>query len=345
MRSFGIISAFEHRSFQYMKIYDLHTMENKESLGSPYCAAIGSLSDKAQGEGSKPFCTIALGSFDGVHLGHAALINAAIDDARKNGRVCAVWTFADDPGVLPEKLGMRSITTLPEKLSIFRSLGVDRVFLADFSDVRQLTPEEFVKKHLIEECKAKALVCGFNYTFGKNGMGDASTLSRLFENCIIVPPISKDGLPVSSSIIRRLLEQGDTESAAELLGRPFFLDSKVLHGKELGRTLGLPTINQDFPRGKLIPQHGIYASLVTIGGKKYVGASNIGIRPTVDRSDRVNCETHIIGFSGWLYGETIRVELFKRLRGEMKFSELSELKAQIERDSNAALDYFKGKQL
>ncbi len=322
-----------------MEIYDLKKMKKKESLGSPSCAEIRLRLELEKG------LTIALGSFDGVHRGHAALINAAIENARKNDRPCAVWTFSDDPGVLPEKLGMRSLTTLPEKLSSLSELGVDYAILADFADVRGLSPEKFVKELLIGECGAKTLVCGFNYSFGKNGVGSSETLKALADDCIVVPPINADGMPISSSSIRHLLESGDTETAASLLGHPFFLDAPVMHGKELGRTLGLPTINQDFPSGKLVPLHGIYASLVTIDGKKYVGASNIGVRPTVDSSDRVNCETHILGFSDWVYGKTVRVELFKRLRGEMKFSDVDALKTQIERDSNTALDYFKGKTL
>ncbi len=310
-------------------------MKKKESLGSPSCAV-----SRFTGHG----LTVALGSFDGVHLGHAALLRTTVRNAGENGRLSAVWTFADDPDVLPEKAGMRSLTTLPEKLSLFGGLGIDIAILVRFSEVRGLSPEEFVAKTLVGECGAKAVVCGFNYTFGKNGAGNSETLGELFPgSCIVVPPVEYDGIPVSSSAIRRLLESGDAEEAAKLLGRPYFLDSPVVHGKELGRTLGLPTVNQDFPAGKLVPRHGIYASTVTIDGKDYVGVSNIGTRPTVDDSERVNCETHIIGYDGWLYGRVIRVSFSKYLRGEIKFPDVGALKAQIEHDADSAVKYFQGK--
>ena len=286
--------------------------------------------------------TVALGSFDGVHLGHAALISRAVDDARANHRASAVWTFSDDPAVLPGKSGMRSITTLDEKLDLIAALGVDYAILAGFADVRSLSPEEFVRDMLMRCCGAKTVVCGFNYTFGKNGAGKPDTLKSIMgDNCIIVDPVCVDGEPVSSSAVRALLEAGDAEEAAKLLGHYFFINFPVVHGKELGRTIGLPTINQNFPSGLIIPKEGIYASIVWIDGREYVGVSNVGKRPTVDESGRVNCETHIIGFEGWLYGEHIKVGLAKWLRGEKKFPDIDSLRAQIESDAKAAEEYFK----
>ena len=287
--------------------------------------------------------TIALGSFDGVHLGHAALINRAVRNAHENHRASAVWTFSDDPSVIPGKRGMKAITTLDEKLGLIASLGVDFAILARFEDVCDLPPEEFAKM-LISDCAARAVVCGFNYSFGKNGAGKPETLKRIMgDNCFIVDPVCVDGEIVSSRAIRALLEAGDTEGAARLLGHDFFIDFPVVHGKELGRTIGLPTINQNFPDGMLIPGEGIYAGRVIIAGKEYVGVSNVGTRPTVDNSGRVNCETHIIGFDGWLYGERVRVGLSKRLRGEIKFPDVESLRAQIERDAKAAEEYFQDK--
>lgn len=315
-----------------MDIIDLYDLKKKESSGSPSCAI------NFPPEGG---LSVALGSFDGVHLGHAALINRAVENARENHRASAVWTFSDDPSVIPGKYGMKSLTTLDEKLGLIASLGVDYAVLARFEDVRDLSPEEFIGM-LTTGCVAKAVVCGFNYSFGKNGAGKPDRLRESFgENCFVVDPVCVDGEVVSSSAIRGLLEAGDAEGASKLLGHDFFIDFPVVHGKELGRTIGLPTINQNFPDGILIPKEGIYAGRVEIAGQEYVGVSNVGTRPTVDDSGRVNCETHIIGFDGWLYDERVKVGLAKRLRGEIKFPDIESLREQIERDARAAEEYFR----
>lgn len=314
-----------------MDIIDLHDLKKKESSGSPSCAI------HLPGSG----LSVALGSFDGVHLGHAALINRAVENARENHRASAVWTFSDDPAVIPGKYGMKSLTTLDEKLGLIASLGVDYAVLARFEDVRDLSPEEFIGM-LRNDCCAKAVVCGFNYSFGKRGAGKPDKLRESFgENCFVVDPVCVDGEVVSSSAIRSLLEAGDAEGASRLLGHDFFINFPVVHGKELGRTIGLPTINQNFPDGILIPKEGIYAGRVEIAGREYVGVSNVGTRPTVDDSGRVNCETHIIGFDGWLYDERVKVGLAKRLRGEIKFPDIESLREQIERDARAAEEYFR----
>lgn len=314
-----------------MDIIDLHTMKKTESCGSPYSDVQKNL-------------TIALGSFDGVHLGHAALLNTAVKNAKENNRCSAVWTFVESPSVLPEKNGMRSITTLSDKIELFASIGIDYVILSKFSDVRLFSPEKFVKDILIDACGAKAVVCGFNYTFGKGGLGTPKLLKDIFgDECKVLSPITVDSVPISSSLIRSLIENGDTENAAKLLGREFFINSPVVHGKALGRTIGLPTVNQNFPPELIIPKHGIYASRVIIDGKAYVGVSNVGIRPTVDDSNKVNCETHIIGYDGWLYGRKIKVGFSKRLRDEMKFPNIELLKEQIEADALKAIEYFKNK--
>lgn len=312
-----------------MDIIDLHTMKKTESCGSPYSAVQNGL-------------TVALGSFDGVHLGHSKLLGLAVEDAKRNGRASAVWTFANSPSVLPEKVGMRSITTLSDKLELFAELGIDYAVLAQFDDVRSLSPEEFAHDILIDACGARAVVCGFNYTFGKGGAGKPEMLKAIFgDSCMVVPPISIGSDPISSSSIRALIENGDTERAAMLLGRDFFINTVVVHGKALGRTIGLPTINQNFPKELIVPKAGIYASRVAIDGREYIGVSNIGTRPTVDDSNKVNCETHIIGFDGWLYGKKIKVSFSKRIRDIIKFPNIDSLKKQIEADAAVSAAYYK----
>ncbi len=311
-----------------MEVYDLHTMKREEGVCSPLSAA--------------------LGTFDGVHAGHAQLITRAVEYAAAHageGVKSAVWTFSDS--LPPGKPGMKPITGTKEKLELFASLGVDYAILEDFSRVRDYTPERFVREILIGQCRTVCAVCGFNFRFGQNGSGDCDTLTQLMSSagrCIVLPPYYLDGRLVSSSAIRLLVENGDMEQAARFLGRPFSIEFPVVHGKELGRTIGIPTINQNFPDGHLIPARGIYACTVDIAGDPFLGVANIGVRPTVEgEGASVNCETHIIHYNGWLYGKSIKVSFHKRLRGEIRFSGIDALRAQIEHDIADTLDYFSDK--
>lgn len=324
-----------------MDVYNLHTMKKEEGAGSPLLAERTGASEIASLR-----TVVALGSFDGVHEGHAALILRAVDYAKRNKIYSAVWTFADDASVLPNKKGVRVLTTLSEKLSLIASLGVDFALLEDFSHVCDYMPERFVSELLKRDCGAVCAVCGFNFRFGKNGLGDCDTLRELMSpyECIVVPPVYKGGRLASSSAIRLLIEAGEIEEAALLLGRPFFIDFPVVRGKQLGRTIGIPTINQNFPEGHIIPKNGIYACTVDIGGDIFLGVSNVGVRPTVEDGFRsINCETHIINYNGWLYGKNIKVSFYKRLRDEIKFSGVDDLKAQIGFDIDAAIAYFSDK--
>jgi len=299
-------------------------------------------------EGVSSPLSVALGNFDGVHIGHAGLIGCAVEYAGKTGIRSAVWTFADGAGVLPNKPGVKCITGTEEKLALIASLGVDYVILEDFGSVRNLSPEQFVRGILKKQCRAAAAVCGFNFRFGIGGSGDSEALRLLMapQDCIVVPPVYLDGEPVSSSSIRARIEAGDMETAARLLGRRFSVSGPVVHGKELGRTIGIPTINQNFPDGQIVPKSGIYACLAEIDGKKYPGVTNVGIRPTiVGDSHRINCETHIIGFEGWLYDQLVTVHFYHRLRDEMKFADIEALRQQIGCDIAAAAEYFSHKEV
>jgi riboflavin kinase/FMN adenylyltransferase len=323
-----------------MEVYNLHKMKPEEGSGSPL------LADSSDFFVSSMQTVVALGSFDGIHEGHTALILRAVDYAKKHGIKSVVWTFSNDASELPGKKGVRILTTLEEKLSLIASLGVDFVVLENFSRVADYTPEKFVKEILICGCGAVCTICGFNFRFGKNGMGNCDTLRELMypRDCIVVPPVYKGGRLVSSSAIRLLIEAGEVEEAAILLGRPFSIKFLVVHGKQLGRKIGIPTINQNFPDGHIIPKNGIYACTVEIGIDIFLGVSNVGVRPTVeDGTCGVNCETHIINYNGWLYGKEIKVSFYKRLRDEIKFSNVDSLKVQINRDIDAAIDYFSKK--
>ena len=292
---------------------------------------------------------VALGIFDGVHLGHRQLLLETIarrDKLIADGQdaIAIVWSLFEQPNKqIGEGIPLH-LTSLEEKLGLFAEAGIDYAILEHFEDIRNTSPEDFVSGTLVQKLGAKSAVCGFNFRFGKNGAGDADTLLRLMRcnggDVTVVPAVSAGGGIVSSSRIRSLIEKGETEEAAELLGRPFSVSLPVVHGKQLGRTLGVPTINQNFPEGHIIPRTGIYASTVSVGGDTLPAITNVGCRPTFDGDGRINCETHIINYSGLLYGETVRVCFYKRLREEMHFSVPEELTEQIKRDAAAACEYF-----
>ncbi|MBQ7821967.1 MAG: bifunctional riboflavin kinase/FAD synthetase [Clostridia bacterium] len=288
-----------------------------------------------------PPCVVALGNFDGVHTGHTELLKQAVAVAVKRGLMPAVFTFAKHPETVLANRNAPSILTLDDKLEIFKELGIERVYLADFEKIRDYSPDRFVSDILRKTINASVAVCGFDFKFGQYGKGTPEMLTRLMDGeAVVIPPVMKRGQPVSSTLIRLAVESGDTEYAAQMLGRPFYIDFPVIHGKELGRSIGVPTINQNFPAGHVIPAHGVYACTVTIGQKKYAGVANVGSHPTVDTDAQINCETHIVGFTGWLYGQKIKVSFYKKIRDEKKFSSIDELVAQIERDIAQTKEYF-----
>ena len=278
--------------------------------------------------------SLALGSFDGVHVGHRALLEAARTAAAECGAVPAVWTFEKSPSGAPE------LTPKAEKLRIFAALGMRYAIVCPFEEVKSMPAKEFVSELLIGRLGVRAAVCGFNHRFGRGGAGDAALLERLMREsggiCRIIEPVTYGGAVVSSSRIRTALAEGQVEEAAAMLERPFALCAEVDHGRKLGRRLGFPTVNQRFPRGHALPGLGVYACRCM--GRAAV--CNIGTRPTVTDSDEVICETHIIGYDGDLYGKELRVELLSFLRPEQKFASLEELSAQLERDINAASELF-----
>lgn len=305
--------------------------------------------DLAAADGS----VICLGNFDGVHKAHRQILREGVRLSRLalTSGLCGVFCFfrpsADykpGHGSAPDHL-----TTLREKLSLFADCGVDFVCLCDFEDVRGMSPADFISL-LKERLVCRAVVCGYNYRFGAGGTGTPDLLTAAFsegDSCIslVLPEMtlslpSEDGdrvVTVSSTHIRQALIDGDVQAAAVLLGRPYSLTAPVVSGKRLGRTVGFPTANQYFPAERLVPRHGVYAVRVTVGDADYPGITNIGTHPTVDRDARVNCETHIIGFSGDLYGQRITVEFLYFLRPEQTFASLDELVDAIRQDERNAL--------
>jgi len=289
---------------------------------------------------------LALGCFDGVHLGHAALFSALRSEAEGKGLTCAAWTFAPPKGgsVCPVK-GRPLIISYAEKLAVLHGLGIEYAFVYEFGDICGLSPESFVFDILIKDCRCAFAVCGYDFTFGARASGNADTLAQLLASkgigCKKVSEVTAGGAPVCSEDIRSALSRGDMREVERMLGREYSVSSAVVGGKHLGRVMGFPTVNQYFFEGAALPRFGVYASCAKIGNRLYPSVTNVGVRPTVSEADsRVNCETHIIGFSGDLYGVAVRVSLKHFIRPERKFPTKEELIKAVKADILTAEKYY-----
>ena len=277
---------------------------------------------------------VALGFFDGLHLGHIEVIKRAL---LKDGLCSVVFTFNDKTS-LPKFSGKKGhcIITHEQKTEIFAGLGVEMVYAPDFSDVRDYSAREFVERILRDKLCASFVVCGYDFRFGKGGEGNPETLKALCaENgieCEVVPAVTVDGETVSSTVIRDLIRAGDIETANRYLGYELSYKLPVTEGKKIGRTIGFPTINQEIPDYMVKPKNGVYKSWTIVRGKTYRSITNIGVKPTVDYKGESIMETHIIGFDGNLYGKRIRVVLREFIRDEVKFDNLDQLKNQLDLD-------------
>ena len=287
---------------------------------------------------------VAVGNFDGVHKGHQLLLDKARKYASENDLLFGVYTFLMHPRFAPKKK-QELLTTLQEKLSFLSNLNVDFVYLEEFSDVKDFSPQEFVDM-ICEKFGSECTFCGENFTFGKMAAGNENTLLKLMSDkgkkSVTVETLKVDGSVVSSTEIRRFIREGDVESAAALLGEPYSFTSPVIQGAKLGRTMGFPTINQQIPDGKIIPAFGVYSSVVIVDGKEYIGVTDVGVKPTVSDDERkILAETHILDFDEDVYGKYASVLLMKRLRGEKKFRNLSELTEEIAKNVGQTREYFK----
>ena len=280
---------------------------------------------------------VALGYFDGVHLGHRAVVEAAVRAAMAHGWTPTAFTFTLPHGGAGKGA---AILTPQEKCRRLRACGVERVIMPAFEEFCRLTPEEFVQNILVEQMHAAYVFTGDDFTFGAHKAGNVDLLHKLCESrgirVITVPTLLQDGAPVSSTRIRAALENGDIALANALLGEPYSVTSPVTHGKQLGRTLGFPTINQQFASGMLVPRQGVYAGVVCLDGAWYAGATGLGTRPTVDVSGTVTCETFLPDFSGDAYEKEVRVYLLSYLWPTQRFDSLDELAAMIGRAAEKA---------
>jgi len=289
---------------------------------------------------------IALGFFDGIHIGHSALMRKALEVSIAKNLVPSVITFDMHPLSLVTGKTVPLINSPEDRAGlIHRIFGIDDIIFLHFDKVTADMPWDMFIDHLVDEFGARHLVAGHDFRFGRGGAGNSALLEmkcrEMGIGCDIIPEVKYDGVTSSSTYIRKLLTEGDIERANAFLGHPHVLTDVVRYGYRLGRTLGTPTINMCFSEGTLIPAFGVYATRVLPGdGASHIGVTNIGIRPTVDNTGKTTAETHILNYQGNLYGRQIRIEFYSRLRPEIKFGDIDELKAQIRNDCDAVRRFF-----
>ena len=283
---------------------------------------------------------IALGFLDGVHLGHGALLRRAAEEAKKRGCESAVFTFDRPPKEVITGIPCPLINSPEDRAELVKRLyGIDEMIMVPFDDEMRTTPwDRFVTDILVGRYGAVHLVAGHDHHFGHRNQGSPELLkekcAELGLGCDIIPAVTLDGVTVSSTHIRKLLEEGDVETARAFLGHPHVLTQTVGHGRQLGRTIGIPTANLVAPPHVLLPKRGVYAAKITLpDGRAFGGVTNVGVRPTVNNGQDVTVEPWILDFDGDLYGQAIRVEFFRRLRDERKFESLDALRSQIETDA------------
>ena len=295
---------------------------------------------------------IALGFFDGIHIGHAALMKRVLEIGETESLVPSVITFDTHPQNFVAGKTIQLINSPEDRSGLLRRVfGIDDIIFLHFDrNTVSMSWDKFIE-HLVNEFGACHLVAGSDFRFGFDGEGTSKLLKmkcrELSIGCSIIPDVIYDGVICSSTYIRELLTSGDIERANAFLGHPHVLTDVVRYGYKLGRTLGTPTINMQFAPGVLVPAFGVYATKVYLenktnryGSEEQIGVTNIGIRPTVDDSTHITAETHILNYQRNLYGHQVRIEFHKCLRTEIKFNNIEELKNQIHNDCETAFNYF-----
>lgn len=289
---------------------------------------------------------IALGFFDGVHRGHGALLEKTAERARELQAVPTAFTFDRPPKEVVTGQPVYLINSSRDRQGLMERLyGIERVVFAPFDRQMMTMPWEEYIRMLIRDYGAVHFVAGHDHRFGHKNAGNVQLLqekcAQLGIGCDIIPPVQWDGITVSSTYIRTLVEAGDMERAAEFLGHRHCLSQTVQHGQRIGRTIGIPTVNLAVPEHVLAPAHGVYVTCVYLpDGRMYHGVTNVGTRPTVTDGDAVSVETFLLGFDGDLYGQEIRIEFCRRLRCEKKFASLEELRQEIQHNIRETERYF-----
>ncbi|MDF2684858.1 MAG: ribF [Clostridia bacterium] len=280
---------------------------------------------------------IAIGNFDGVHKGHALVLKNAVKAAQESNTKSIVLTFNEHPrNVLSKKTTIKYLTDNEYKEKLIKAFGINEVEFIDFNEsFAEQTSTEFIK-FLKDSYDCTTVVCGSNFKFGKKAVYNTESLKVETKKQglnVIITDMVVNGLVISSTEIRGLIENGDITTANKLLDRDFSISGLVVHGKHLGSTIGFPTINQFIPESFIIPRIGVYATYAEINGRHFKGVTNVGHRPTVDSTDSaINVETHLLDNNEDYYGKDIRVFFIKRIRDEIKFNSLDLLKKQLTLD-------------
>ena len=290
---------------------------------------------------------IALGFFDGVHNGHAALMRRTAQVAKETGATPSAFTFDPHPQTVILGRPMPLLTSPEDRADLMRKYyGIQDVIVEPFTPARMKQPwREFLVDTLIKDLGAIHLVAGHDYHFGYKGEGNPQllkeTCQELGVGCDIIPRVEQDGITVSSTYIRTLVAQGEIERANEFLGHPYTLSDRVSHGKKLGTTLGFPTVNLKLKENVLSPAKGVYATKVILeNGDTHLAVTNVGTRPTVQNGSDITVEACLLDFQGDLYGKQLRLEFYEHLRQEVRFDSLDALRAQIQSDADATRTYF-----
>ena len=281
---------------------------------------------------------VGLGNFDGLHIGHMALIGTLINECRLNGLSPVVYTFNKHTGnMLRKNLYNPLITTNEQKKAILGAMDIDTLCYQEFNETfSHLSPEEFVRNILVERLQIRLAVVGFNYRFGYMGRGDTELLKKYGDQwgfkTIVVHPVKVNSEIVSSTLIREYIKKGKMERVFQLLGRYFSLCGKVVDGRKIGRTLGFPTANILAHEKMVVPAHGVYITKTRVGNRWHNGITNVGIAPTIREGHVFSIETHLLDYNEDIYGQEIEVCFVRKLRGEKRFETVEVLKKQVTED-------------
>ena len=291
---------------------------------------------------------VALGNFDGIHKGHQEIISRTVKEAASAGLKSGVFTFSNHTSSVLENVPpVKNILYPDQKISILEEMGVDYMFNIPFTkEILTMTPERFIDEILVDKFNIREAYCGFNYTFGYKASGTPEVLMheglKRGLGIHVQEPYIIDGIVVSSTYIRQLIEEGRMEECTKFMGRMYSIDGEIVMGNKLGRTIGFPTCNTVVDETMITPPNGVYITICTIEGVRRPSVTNVGVKPTIGKYEK-NIETHIFDFDEDVYGKQIRVDFIKHTRPEMKFNGIDELKKQIQSDCIEARVYHRNK--
>lgn len=292
-----------------------------------------------------PETIAAIGFFDGLHKGHVKVIKEAVKRAQLENKTSAVISFFPHPSIILKKATqpIQYITLLEEKQTLLKEIGVDRFYLITFNEeLSQLSPKQFID-HFVHDLHITHIFAGFDFTFGHKGKGTIDNLHTFtnhpLETTKIAPVMWKEE-PISSTLIRKLIQNGHVDEVQQLLGRPYETIGTVIQGDSRGHKIGFPTANLQFSTEKLLPKRGVYGVKVYYDGKEYEGMTNIGIKPTFTDTVELSVEVHIFHFDRSIYGEVLQVQWYTYVRDEQKFNGIEEIVAQLKQDEQTVKQFF-----